>query len=341
MAGPDRNQAVTLSPLEALREDPTRFSLFAALRLLESSAPEKPRFGEAIRPADDIVRIGQPPDLAFAGSELRGFEQYPGGRERLQQYVFGAFGPNGPLPLHLTELAFERIRHADDPGFASFINLFHHRLASLFFRAWAQADPATQADRPDSDEFFACLAALTGLDSPAALGRDLVDDGAKVSRAGLLGQQSRSADALETLLTDYFGVAVELKPFCPVWLRIPGSERLRLGHDIANAQLGMSATLGERSWQVQASFEIVLGPFDGAEFLQFLPGTKALSELRALVRLYTNDEWQWQVRLLVRAGEAPALVMGQGARLGWSSWLGERSTLADEVVLAGTWSGDL
>ena len=336
MAGPDRNQASTLSPLQALREDPTRFSLFAALRLLESSAPDKPRFGESVRPADDVMRIGQPPDLSFAGSELQGFEQDPSGRERLQQYVFGAFGPNGPLPLHLTEFAFERIRHADDPGFANFVNLFHHRLASLFFRAWAQADPATQADRPDGDEFFSCLAALAGLDTPAAHGRDPVDDGAKVSRAGLLGQQSRSADALETLLTDYFDVPVELRSFCPAWLRIPETERLRLGQDIENAQLGVSATLGERSWQVQSSFELVLGPFDGAEFLQFLPGTAALSELRALVRLYTNDEWQWQVRLLVRAGEAPALVVGQGARLGWSSWLGERTTLADEVVLAGT-----
>lgn len=340
MAGSNRNTTGDLSPAAALREDPARFSLFAALRLLESGAEERPRLGESLRPADDFIRLGQPPYVEFARSDIARFDQDPSGRERLQQHGFGVFGPNGALPLHLTELAFERARHRDDPALADFVNLFQHRLVALFFRAWAHADPATQADRPDSDEFFACLAALAGLDSPSAGGRDVVDDGAKVARAGLLGQQTRSADALVAFLTDYFELPVELRPYFPAWLTIPDEERLRLGRDRSSAELGLSATLGAASWQVQSSFEIVLGPFDRAGFLEFLPGSPALEALRSLVRLYTNDEWQWQVRVLVQAGEVPRLNLGEGARLGWSSWVGERDTLADEVVLAGTWTGD-
>ena len=340
MASTDRNTATTLSPIEALREDPARFSLFAALRLIDVAAGERPRTGQSQRPRDDLVRFGQLPYVEFASSELAYFDQDPTGRERLQQYVFGAFGPNGPLPLHLTELAFDRAQHGDDPAVTEFVNLFQHRLISLFFRAWAQADPATQADRPDSDEFFTCLGALSGLNGPGAWERDVVDDRAKVARAGLLGQQTRSADALVTLLEDYFELPVELRPYRPAWLTIPDNERLRLGRERDSAELGLSATLGAASWQVQSSFEIVLGPFDRSGFLAFLPGEPALEALRSLVKLYTNDEWQWHVRLLVSDGEVPALVLGQGARLGWSSWLGERGTPADDVVLAGTWNGE-
>jgi type VI secretion system protein ImpH len=311
------------------------------LRLLESGEDRRPRLGESMRPADDVIRLGQPPFVHFSESEIAPFDQDPSGRERLMQYGFGAFGPNGALPLHLTELAFERARHRDDPVLADFVNMFQHRLLSLFFRAWAQADPATQADRPEADEYFDCLSALAGLDSPSARSRDSVDDGAKVARAGLLGHQPRSADALVTLLADYFDLPFEFRPYLPSWLEIPDEERLRLGTDARTAQLGISATIGANSWQVQSSFEIVLGPIDRAQLPEFLPGSPALEALRSLVKLFTNDEWQWQVRILIRDGGGLTSELGRGTRLGWSSWIGEQRALADDVVLAGTWTGDI
>ena len=49
-----------------------------------------------------------------------------------EEEIFGLLGPNGPLPLHLTEYVRERLRHHADPTFARFLDLFHHRFA-LFF----------------------------------------------------------------------------------------------------------------------------------------------------------------------------------------------------------------
>jgi type VI secretion system protein ImpH len=71
------------------------------------------------------------------------------------------------------------------------------------------------------------------------------------------------------------------------------------------------------------------------EFSDFLPGSRALRELRALVQFYTNDEWAWQVRLLLRDVEVPGARLGVQGRLGWTTWLGDTQRMADEVVLQG------
>ena len=39
------------------------------------------------------------------------------------------------LPHHYTELLIQRIRERDD-SLRDFLDLFHHRLISLFYRAW-------------------------------------------------------------------------------------------------------------------------------------------------------------------------------------------------------------
>ena len=51
------------------------------------------------------------------------------------------------------------------------------------------------------------------------------------------------------------------------------------------------------------------------------------------MRLYTNDEWAWQVRLLLRDVEIPGMQLGRSGRLGWTTWLGGASSNADDVVI--------
>lgn len=66
---------------------------------------------------------------------------------------FGMLGPNGPLPLHLTEYARSRSIHAGDQTLVRFLDIFHHRFMALFYRAWAQAQPTVSLDRPGEDRF--------------------------------------------------------------------------------------------------------------------------------------------------------------------------------------------
>jgi len=333
MAGADRLASQPLTALQRLRQEPDRFSLFAALRLLEQVDPTRPRLGEARRPADESVRLEQPPHLIFAPSDVATVVQGAGGRLRLCQFGFGMFGPNGALPFHLTEFVFERRRHHEDAAVSDFINLFQHRLTALFYRSWADSDPVASHSRPDDDDFAAFLGALIGVFDESALGRDSVPDYAKLCRAGLLAAGSKSADGLEAILADYFRHPIEVREFVGGWLRIPPELRTRLGGMDASAVLGQAATLGAASWQRQGKFEVVVGPMPFESFLQFLPGSRALRSLADFIRFYTSGEWSWQVRLLVEKGDAPGISLGQVGRLGWTSWLGGKPGVASDVVL--------
>jgi type VI secretion system protein ImpH len=336
MAGESGMPPDNLNALERLQAQPHRFSLFAALRLLEQSFAEHPRLGESRKAADDAIRLGQAPHLSFAPCDIAEVERSDDERLRMEQFAFGVFGPNGALPLHLTELAYDRRRQKEDGTIVDFVNLFQHRLISLFYRAWADAEPTVNFDRPESDRFRLFLGALIGLAPSSGWDADAVPDYAKLSRAGLLAAQTRSAEGLETLLGDYFGIPVQVRQFVGSWLDIPGDLRCRLG-DAQSATLGINATLGASTWQCQHKFEIALGPLSRASFNNFLPGAPGLTQLRALVRLYTNDEWEWQVRLLLRDVEIPGMRLGSvesgESRLGWTSWLGARHADAADVVI--------
>jgi type VI secretion system protein ImpH len=335
MATATRNATDPVAVLQRLRAEPHRYSLFAALRLVERAYAGHPRLGESRRAATEAVRLAQPPYLSFAPSDVTAVTTNDQGRMVVEAYSFGVFGPNGALPLHLTEMAFERRRQLDDPTLSDFVNLFQHRMMALFYRAWADADPATNYDRATTDRFKLYVGALVGLGTNASRDRDAVPDHAKLSRAAQFGAQSRSPQGLESALSDYFNLPIQVRSFVGDWLDIPSSTRTRLGSHSESAALGIGTTLGASSWQCQHKFEIAAGPLDLTAFNNFLPGSPGLRELVALVRLYTNDEWSWQLRLLLRAEEIPPLRLGGGARLGWSTWMGARAECAHDVAIQG------
>lgn len=328
-----------MNALERLRAEPYRYTLFAALRAIERAYASQPRLGEARRAAQEPVRLAQTPHLSFAPADVAGFGMNAAGRPLLETYSFGMFGPNGALPLHLTEMAYDRRRQLSDPSVNDFVNFFQHRLIALFYRAWADADPATCHDRPDTDRFRLYLGALLGMGTEHSRSRDAVSDYAKLSRAAQFAGQSRSPQGLESVLADYFDLPVRVKNFVGAWLDIPREARSRLGYKLGDredsAVLGVGASLGSASWQSQHKFEIAVGPVDFETFRNFLPGADGLKELASLVRLYTNDEWSWQLRLLLKGAERPAPRLGGGMRLGWSTWMSGDAAMADEVVIQG------
>jgi type VI secretion system protein ImpH len=324
-----------MSTLDRLQDEPYRFTLFAALRLLEQLYPERPRLGEARRAGDDAIRLAQPPHLIFAPSDVSALGRTEDGIPRLEQYGFGIFGPNGAWPLHLTEYAFERAAHRGDPGVADFINAFQHRFIALFYRAWADGDPTVNLDRPASDRFVRCLGALVGLAPPAARAASPLAARAALGRAALFGRSSRSAACLERALSDYFGLAIHIQPFIGGWLEIPEDSRTRLGARSGGGALGMGATLGASSWQCQHQFEIRIGPLAYAEFERFLPGSPAFDELAGIVRFFTNDEWSWQLRPTLAAQQAPGVELGRVGRLGWTGWLGGRAAGVEDIMIRG------
>ncbi len=318
-----------MSARERLAAAPYRFAFFQALRRLESEHPDKPRLGMARRRADEFVRLGQRPSLVFAPSEIAEFSvAEDGGVDRLSVFFLGLFGPNGPLPLHLTEYAADRAKHQGDRSFAAFADVFHHRMLSLLYRAWCSSRPAVAHDRPDDDRFQLYVGALSGLASPSLRDRDALPDLAKLHFAGLLAAPTRHADGLRRLLQGFFGVDFDVEPFVGTWLTLPEEARGRLG----SATLGGDATIGERVFERQLKFRLVAGAMGLEEYRRFLPGSGSLDRMKAMVRQYVGDTLLWELRLVLRGDDVPPLRLGAREGLGLTTWLpasGEREDAAD------------
>lgn len=322
---PDRLMPAPSALEAALAWRPEAFELFEALRLLERAHPQRPRLGRSSRPAEDPVRLRQTPSLAFAPRHVDRYRPADGDRPaRLDVFAPGLFGPHGPLPLHLTEYAIDRSLNARDGTFAAFADIFHHRMLSLFYRAWADARPTVQADRPGDDRFRFYLGALIGMGGTSATADPVAATGAR-HYAGRLLPPSRNAEGLRALLEQAFGVPVRVIGFVAGWMRLPDDARLRLGRRAAVAGLGRTAVLGARVRGAQHRFRLRIGPLDGAGFRRFLPGGRTLRELAALVRTYAGDEYEWDVQLVLRAADVPPTRLGLSGRIGLDTWMGGRA----------------
>ncbi len=318
---------VLLSPVAealftALAAKPWEFDLWQALRRIECAFPDKPRLGRSFRIADDPVRLSQPPHTTFVPSTIAAFERPSHRPARLTSYAFGLFGPHGPLPLHLSEHARERQRNHRDPTFARFADIFHHRLMSLFWRAWADAQPTVGMDRPGEDRFARYVGSLAGYGDEALRDRDVLGHRPRLHFAGLLGPQARHPDGLRAILADYLGLPVRIGEYIGHWLELPPPVQCRLGDSRASGTLGVNAVIGTRVWDRQYKFRVVLGPLTLADYERLLPGGASLARLRAWVRSYVGEEYAWDARLILARPEVPEARLGGPTRLGWTTWIG-------------------
>ena len=306
---------------------PEAFDFYQVLRRLESlycDRPERPRLGSASRPADEPIRLGQQPSLEFAPRVMAGVAPGKNGAPpRLSINFFGLLGPNGPMPLHITEYARERERHVEDATMARFFDLFHHRMMLLFYRVWATAQPAVGHDHPASNRFITYIGAMAGLGMPSLRARDDMPDAAKYFYAGHLAGQTRHAEGLESMVQGFFQMPTQIEPFMGSWLEVPPGHQWRLGtRGVQGGALGGSTIAGRHVWSRQQKFRVTLGPLNRGQFQRMLPGGQSLKKLTALVRNYAGDEHQWDLRIILDEQTEEACRLGR-SRLGWTSWLGK------------------
>lgn len=323
---------------ERLLVEPHRFGVFAAVRLLQAFAPDRPRVGHDGPPRSEAVRFAAEPSLAFPASEILECTEDPaGGPARLVVRMFGLTGPLGTLPRHYTALIIERLR-ARDATLAEFLDLFNHRLMSLFVRAWEKYRLHLWVARDGRDTLSRSLFSLFGLGTVGLRDRLAVDDRALLFYTGLLAQRPRSASGLATLLTDYFGgLPVRIDQFVGQWLQLDPDSLTSLQPFGGNNRLGVDAVIGSRVWHTQSRFRARLGPMDYDRFCGFLPTGEASHEALDLTRFFVGLEFDFEFQLVLRADAIPACRLGstgpKGARLGWTTWLVSqpRTTDADDV----------
>jgi type VI secretion system protein ImpH len=341
---------------QQLFDQPCRFDFFQAVRLLELLSRRDASFGKAARqsvgfdlpPKAEPVRFRAHASLAFPPSAIvelqpdeNGVPAEHGQNRPPQMTVsfMGLTGPQGVLPDHYTRLLMDRIRDGDH-AMREFFDLFNHRFVSLAYRAWAKYRLFVQYERAnraatdaEPDAVTHGLFCLVGMGTRYLRRRLAIDDETLLYYGGHMALTRPVATSLELTLREYFGTPLELQQFCGHWLALSVEEQSRLTSTLRPAdgycQLGTSAWVGRRVWDVQSKFRIRLGPLDYGQFQRFLPNGRSFAALCQFVRFYVGPEFDFDVQLVLLANEVPRCRVGgtavDGNRLGWNTWLCSRA----------------
>ena len=132
---------------DLLFQEPYRFDFFQAVRLLETIREGRSPVGLDGHPSDEVVRFVGHLSLTFPPSSIESLEPGPSagkghsepsipGPPRMTTPFMGLIGASGALPTVYTEaLIALKTRRRNAPAL-DFLDLFHHRLVSHFYRAW-------------------------------------------------------------------------------------------------------------------------------------------------------------------------------------------------------------
>ncbi len=312
----------TTNPLmRRMAARPFDFDFHRAVRLLENLFPQHPRVGHSRRIGEDYLRFGQNPSLIFAPSTLESIEPgEEGGVVRLFVRFLGMLGPNGPMPSHITDFVRDRLHNARDPTMARFLDVFNHRVISLFYRAWASAQKSVDFDRPPESRFVAYIGSLFGIGMESLQHRDAIPDRAKLYFSGRLACQTRNAEGLGAILQDFFGVPTRILEFHGIWMMLPEPNRCRLGESPETGSLGRTAIAGSRKYEGQLKFRIRMGPMKLVKLRSLVPTGKAFQRIKAWVLNYIGSEYSWDLQCVLLEREVQPACLGKSGQLGWTCW---------------------
>jgi type VI secretion system ImpH/TssG family protein len=316
MAPAHRPPAHHLNYLAEVGREVSECGLFPVVRAAEARAQGMPRVGNSRRPAQNVVDLAQHPSLVFPGPTLAEIRR-KGDRVRISGYWLGLTGPMGALPTHLTEFAAYERRYAKTQPFGDFLDLLAGRMLQLFYRSWADSQPAAHADRVDDDRFAFYLGALSG--ACEGVSPDAAFPGrGRLHYAGHFASR-RSAGAIRDALSHLLGTAVAVAEFQPRWSDVEVEDRSRLGRSFAT--LGRDVMLGRRVRTASEAFRVHIRAPDLRTYRKLLPSGRMFPLVAEALDALAPSHLEWDVALEIDHRDVvPARLDGQTA-LGWSSWL--------------------
>ncbi|HKP98584.1 MAG TPA: type VI secretion system baseplate subunit TssG [Fibrobacteria bacterium] len=345
-----------------MRSEPVRFETLNSLSFppAEVAGVLPPlSFRNQAAELDTAKRGDEPPADPDALPPIRELVKAGNGPLRMSLTFMGLYGVSSPLPSYFTDpITLRKLEYFE---LKKFLDIFTHRLYSLFYRSWKKYRHHPQYDPHRPDDFTLRLLALTG-QWPRRKGKAHVQGESaefnlrRIPYARFLGNRVRSAKGLQQLLRGYFGFGkVRIRQFEPAWVEIP--VKTRLGEGMVT--LGRSTRLGDRMQDRLSRFTVEIGPLPRAAFNGFLPseqdvldaslgrrsrraaaeGTDASGpgkdglpgQVREVIDAYLRDPLDYQVKVILEPEGDRIPVLGSGhARMGMGVWLGERPK--DEIA---------
>lgn len=333
-----------------LLTEPHKYSFMQTVRLLERalllnhSAREiqhsrSQTVGGFAPPTNEILQFRTKSSLSFPESDVVSIEKLPtdalGEAYHVQTNFLSLAGSSGVLPYHYTEFMLQRLK-LKDAALAQFLELFNHRLISLFYQANVKYKLALEKERKQLKNQRSTLTTLPsqvilsmiGMGTKGLANRLQCKDETLIFYSGLLSHKVRSSQGLKQMLADYFQLPVKIHEFVGQWQTLLPDFCTRIASTAMpngqNARLAQTAMLGSRGWIAQGKIRIVLGPLTKAQFYQFAPGTKALSAINDMVRFYLGLEHDYEFVIEVNRADLPNKIqLNKSASpiLGWNTWL--------------------
>ena len=309
--------------------NPDRYSeLFGLVALLDDAVPDA-TLGGSTPIQEEPLQFDNEAALAFDGQAATRARSEEG-QPRLSTTLFGLLGPIGSMPYVYTEMV-ARASRSNEEGLRDFFGIFSHRSTSLMYRAWRKSrlwlekHPGARADQ--QHKFSRMLEGFTGTAAmPQRIAWLDFERERLLSCSDLFARRVRSADGLRRLLNRQFGMSFEIDEFVGNWEQLPDEAKSRFVPGGSNLRLAYNTIIGNRTWQVQSTFRVVIRHPSAAQYRSLQPNSESLRLLQLAIRSYCTAELSFRIHIVV-AGSAvlPGTLDGGehgGAMLGWNTLAG-------------------
>ena len=308
MAAEERKQNSAVK--QRLLDQACGFSFFKAVHLLESFAGGRAP-GLSLSPDKDPVRFRVLPGFSFPASDIaaiRNGDRAP--KPEMTVNFMGLIGPKGVLPDWYNEHALQ-MNHKKANAFNEFLDMFHHRLISLFYLAWKKYRLAENFHTDGSDSISRCLADLAGID-PAEQDRDPQYYHNARQRliyfSGMVSRAVPTASVIETVIANAVGAPVQVEQFVMRMIAVHEENRSCMGSK--NSTLGKDAMCGGRIRDINNYFIVKLGPLTWEKYLAFQPRSRNLEMVHLLIARIAGIEYEFKVQLILKGPDIPGLCLG-------------------------------
>lgn len=331
--------------LPALLAHAPQMNFFRFCELIELAAPQQPPLGTTDSPASEPVRFRSHGRLGFPVREIDSVEwnsDHPDRPPAVRTTFLGLYGVDARMPSYFVDEIAQR-RDGAEP-LAAFLDLFHHRIVTQFYRVARKYRYPVGFRRGGQDKASRYLLSLLGL----GIGRpgagqtrteETVGTRKLLSMLGLACQRTRTAEGLAGVLQHAVPDArITVEEFHPVWVRLDATERMPLGEN---------CVLGRGFHDRANTVRVVIAPQARDSVLGLMPGRAMHQEVMALLRFYLGYEAHAHLEMHVRPAlmPAPALNSDQ-VSLGYTTQLRQpneaQATNASDAVTRvqlGNWRG--
>jgi type VI secretion system protein ImpH len=225
------------------------------------------------------------------------------------------------LPHNYTLLVIER-RWARDRALQEFLDMFHHRMVSLYYQA-RRKYRVTTSRHATEHRVTQYLKDFAGIGTSGLENRQQVADLSLIFYVGVLALQPRSSIAFENLLRDFFQAPVAIRQFVGAWYDLPREAQCEMiPEENAPRLLGLGAVAGDQIWDHSSKARIRIGPLTLKRYREFLPGASGARILGALARFFSGGQIDFDVQLVLLRAEVPEFQLDGESELplGLCSW---------------------